>query len=340
MPPIPSLPFRLGLVGLGGHGQNLQRAAEALDSVDVVAVYDPNETEARVASERFGCPATSSFEALLAMEGLEAVVLVTPNSVHRDQTEAALASGKHVLVEKPIANTVADGVAMVEAAEHANRKLMVGHNIRYGRAAREAKARLDRGEIGMLVSVEIHYSADNVQKGTHTGWRFQPGACPLLPMMQLGIHAIDLAQYLAGPVREVVAHTRSVLTAPGVDDNVTALLVFESGVVGTAVSNYCTPDLFQVRVTGTTGLLILDWIPHQLTVLPRGNRTESPEVFDYSALEGEDIQRELQAFGEAIRNDERPETDGRIGLAALAVVEAMAESARAGGARVSVTVRA
>ncbi len=327
-------PLRIGLVGLGGHGRTLQRAAEALKDIEVVGVFDPNEAEAQVASAQFGCPATSSYEALLDMMALEAVVLVTPNTVHRAQAETAFSAGKHVFVEKPIANTVADGLAMIEAAERAGRTLMVGHNIRYGRAAREAKARIEQGDIGEIVSIEIHYSADNVQKGTHDGWRFQPGACPLLPMMQLGIHAIDLAHYLSGAISEVVAHTRSVLTQPGVDDNVTALLVFGTGVVGTAVSNYCTPDLFQVRVTGTSGLLIVDWIPHQLAVLPRGNRTEAPEVLDFSSYTGEDIERELQSFVDALRSGQPPETDGPAGLAALAVVEAMAESARSGGTRV------
>jgi len=329
-------PLSVGLVGLGGHGRNLQRAAEVLDDVEVVGVYDPNDAEAQAASERFNCPVASSYDALLGLEGLEAVVLVTPNTVHRAQAEAAFAAGHHVFVEKPIANTVADGLAMVRAAEAASRTLMVGHNIRFGRAARDAKARIERGYIGEIVSIEIHYSADNVQKGTHDGWRFQPGACPLLPMMQLGIHAIDLAQYLAGAIQEVVAHTRSVLTQPGVDDNVTSLLVFESGLIGTAVSNYCTPDLFQVRVTGTSGLLIVDWIPHQLVVLPRGNRTEAPELLDFSAHDGEDIDRELQAFVGAVRTETPPETEGRVGLAALAVVEAMAQSARAGGQRTPV----
>lgn len=331
-----SLPLRIGLVGLGGHGRAHQRAAARVAEVEVTSVYDPDEAEARVASERFGCSAACTFEELLTTEGMEALVLVTPNALHRPQTEAALAAGLDVLVEKPIANTVADGRAMVETAEAAGRILMVGHNIRYGRAAREARARIERGDIGELVSLELHYSADNVQKGTHEGWRFQPGACPLLPMMQLGIHAIDVAHVLAGPVREVMALSRSVLAPPGVDDNVTGLLVFKSGIVGTAVSNYCTPDLFRVRVAGTSGLLILDWIPHRLTVLPRGNRTETPEVLDFSGYEGEDIERELRVFAEAVRSGEAPETDGRVGLAALAVVEAMAESAEMEGMRVPV----
>ena len=321
-------PLRVGLVGLGGHGRALQHGVEGVPDIRVATVFDLSEPEALASAERFGCTAAPSFEALLETT-LDAVVLATPNAVHRAQAEAALGAGLDVFVEKPIANTVADATAIVDAADAAGRVLMVGHNVRYGRAAREAKARIDRGDIGRVVSVEIHYSADNVQKG-YGGWRFHPDTCPLLPMMQLGIHAVDTAQYLVGPVREAVAHTRSVLTPSDVVDTVAALLAFESGVVGTAVSTYCTPDLFQIRVAGTSGVAVVDWIPHRLTLLSEGSRTSSPEVVDYGAYAGEDVVRELQEFADAVRDRRAPETDGRAGLAALAVVEAMAESAAQG----------
>ena len=320
--------IRLGLVGLGGHGRRIQSAVTAVPDVVVAAVYDPNVEEADAAARRFGCAASPSFEALLTTEGLDAVVLVTPNAVHRSQAEAAFAAGLDVFVEKPIANTVADGRAMVDAAERSGRVLMVGHNIRFGRAARTAKEWLEEGRIGEVVSAEIHYSANNVQKGTHEGWRFQPGQCPLLPMMQLGIHAVDLVHYLLGPVERVTAQTRSVLTAPGIIDHVAGLLTLEGGVSATVVSSYCTPDLFQVRLAGTDGLLLVDWIPHRLTLLPHGNRTASPEVHDYSAYEDEDLIGELRSFAHAVRTRRPAETEGRVGLRALAVVEAMAESAR------------
>ena len=219
---------------------------------------------------------------------------------------------------------------MIEAAERARRILMVGHNIRFGRAARTAKQWLEEGRIGEVVSAEIHYSANNVQKGTHEGWRFQPGQCPLLPMMQLGIHAVDLVHYLLGPVEHVTARTHSVLTAPGIIDHVAGLLTVAGGVSATVVSNYCTPDLFQVRLAGTDGLLLVDWIPHRLTLLPQGHRTSTPEVRDYSAYGDEDLVAEIETFAHAIRTRQPAETEGRVGLRALAVVEAMAESARDG----------
>jgi predicted dehydrogenase len=330
-------PIRFGLVGLGGHGRRLQEAVAEVSGVHVGAVYDPDAGEADAAARRFGCEASASFEALIARDDLDAVVLVTPNAVHRSQAEAAFAAGLDVFVEKPIANTVADGRAMVEAAEHAGRGLMVGHNIRFGRAARTAKRMLEAGTLGEVVSAEIHYSADNVQKGTHEGWRFQPGQCPLLPVMQLGIHAIDLVHYLLGPVERAVARARSLLTAPGIVDHVAGLLTLENGLSATVVSNYCTPDLFQVRLASTKGILLVDWIPHRLTLLPRGNRTAHPEIHDFSGYEGEDLIAEIEAFAESIRTRTPPETTGRVGLQALAVVEAMARSAQDGKEQVVVT---
>jgi len=323
-------PVHIALVGLGGHGRRIQEAIGQVSALTIDAVYDPSTEEAEAAAARFECPAAPSYEALLNRDDLDAVVLATPNHVHRAQTEAAFAAGLDVFVEKPIATTVADGLAMVQDAEVRDRILMVGHNIRRGRAARQAKALLDDGAIGEVVSVEIHYSADNVQKGAAGGWRSDPERCPMLPMLQLGLHAIDLVHYLLAPTRRVTAHTRSVLTPPGVVDNVTATLLLENGIAGTAISNYCTPDLFEVRLSGTAGLLEVNWIPQTLTLLPRGARTEQPEHHDYSAFDLEDQVRQFKAFAEAIRTRAAPETDGWAGLYALAVVEAMARSAATG----------
>jgi predicted dehydrogenase len=82
-----------------------------------VAVYDPKEEETSLSAERFGCEVARSYDDLIERDDVEAVVLVTPNHLHLEQTLEALDRGLHVFVEKPIANTVADGLRMVEAAE-------------------------------------------------------------------------------------------------------------------------------------------------------------------------------------------------------------------------------
>lgn len=325
-------PVRVALVGLGGHGGTMQRAAEAAEGVAVVAVYDPNQAEARQAAERFGCPAVPTYEALFARDDVEAVVLVTPNQVHRAQAEAAFAAGRDVLVEKPIANTVADGRAIVAAAEAAGRVLFVGHNMRYGRAARLGRRLLDEGRLGTLVTVEVHFSADNTRRLPPDAWRLRPEECPLLPVMQLGIHAVDLLHYLVGPVVEVGAFARSVTTAPGVVDSVAALLLLAPGVTGTLVSNYCTQVTFAYRLSGTEGTL--EATPHRVAFRSAAATDAGGggpyETHDFSDYDLESYTRQMEAFGEAVRSRRPPETDGWAGLRALAVVEALQEAAATG----------
>ena len=269
---------------------------------------------------------------LLDRDDLEAVVLVTPNAFHRPQAEAALAAGLDIFVEKPLANTVADGLAMIEAAQAAGRMLMVGHNMRYGRSTRAARRLIAEGRLGQIVSFDVHFSADNTRRLPPDAWRMQPDQCPLLPVMQLGIHAIDLVHYLIGPVEEVFAVTRSVTTEPGVIDSVGATLRLAAGPVGTLVSNYCTPVFFQYRIAGTEGWLRCT--PHQYWFQPTEHADgegEGPvESGDYRAYDLERSVKMLEAFAASVRQRKPPEIDGWVGLRALAVVEALQHSSERG----------
>lgn len=333
-------PIRIAITGLGGHSLFIQNAIEASGRYDVAAVFDPNPETARAAGERFGAAIAPTYEAMLDTDGLEAMVEVTPNFVHRVQTEQAFERGLHVFVEKPIANTVEDGRAMIEAAERADRILMTGHNMRYGRAARRAKQLIDDGRLGTLVSFEIHFSADNTKRIAKTAWRLDPERCPLLPVMQLGIHGFDLVDYLAGPIRRTHAYARSVTTPIGVTDAVSATFETDQDVLGTMVSTYCTPVAFEYRIAGTEGTLRCT--PHRTWFRTAGEtdghgegRAEVDD--DYLHLDTESYTRQMHHFADCIRRGDTPETDGWTGLRNLAVVEAMAESV-ATGRPVDVTV--
>lgn len=324
--------MRLGLVGVGGHGRAIQDSVEETDIVDLRAVYDVDETAMQEAVERFGCDAAASYEAMLERDDLEAVVLATPNALHRPQAEAAFEAGLHVLVEKPIANTVADGRAMVEAREAADRLLMVGHDMRRSRAPRKTRRILEEGRLGEVVSMEIHFSMDTATRLPADSWRLQPDQCPLLPIMQLGIHGIDLVQYFFRPMAEVFTFTRSVTTPSEVVDSVAASFRTEDDIHGTLVSNYCSQPTFEYRITGTEATLRSS--AHKLwfrtkedTNVHGGGGTE---MEDFSAYPYESYTRQMKAFGRAVREGTDPETDGWVGLQALAVVEALQQSAEAG----------
>jgi len=325
-------PVRTALVGLGGHGRTLQDACASAANLAVVAVYDVVDEELRAAAERFGCDASTSYDAVLDRGDVEAVVLVTPNHLHREQAEAAFAAGLDVFVEKPIANTCTDGLAIIDAARRSERLLMVGHNMRFSRATQKAREVLLDGRLGTVVNVEIHFSADNTRRLPADAWRLRPDQCPLLPVMQLGIHGIDLVHYLLGPIRNVHAVARSVTTSPDVIDSVTAVFELDGGSAGTLVSNYCTQVLFEYRINGTEGTLRCT--PHSCwfrSAEDTDGRGDGPaEFYDYTEHDRESYLLQMEAFGRAVRLGERPEIDGWDGLQALAVVEALQRSAAEG----------
>lgn len=325
-------PVVVGIAGLGNHGITIQRAIAESGGFRVASVFDPAANEAEEASRRFSCGIAASYEEMIGTEGLEAVVLVTPNHLHLEQCEAAFKAGLHVFVEKPIANYVKDGRRIVEAATAADRLLMVGHHMRRTHSARIAQRMIAEGDLGEIASVEVHFSADNTQRMPKDAWRLKPDMCPLLPVMQLGIHAIDTLHAWLGQSAAVTARGRSLTTHEGVIDAVSGLIELENGVDVTFVSNYCTQVLFEIRVAGTTGTL--HFRPHSLWFRSseesdRAGRGEG-KLHEFEDIEPDAYTLQMIAFADSVRNESPVETDGLAGLRALAVVEAMNDSVQSG----------
>ena len=316
-------PVRVALAGLGGHGRTIQDACLKADNMVVVSVYDPDLREAERAAARLKCTSAANYEAMIREERLDGVVLVTPNYLHRPQVEAALDVGLNVFVENPLANTVADGQIMIEKAESKGLVLMVGHNMRFSYAARKAESYIKERRIGEIVSTEIHFSSDTGLFLNEEAWRNQPELCPLLPVMQLAAHGFDLIHYLVGRIEEVTTISRSFASKPGVIDSVAACYRLEDGTLGTMVSNYCTPHLFEYRISGTEGLVHCTFD----SFLYRSRDGTVVEKEDYSDKLLDSYRHQMIAFGESVQKPSVPETDGWAGLQALAVVEAMQHSA-------------
>jgi predicted dehydrogenase len=325
-------PVRLGLVGVGGHGQTHQDAIARTEAARLDAVFDVDSDAAAAAARRFGCVVASTYDDLLARPDLDAVVLATPNPLHREQAGKAFAAGCDVLVEKPIATTVSDGRAVVDAAERAGRVLQVGHNMRLGGPARQTRQLLDDGTLGTPVSMEIHFSSPATRALRADSWRLEPGQRDALPILQLGIHGIDLVHAFFGRIREVVARSRSVQAPDGVADAFAVLFRAEDGIQGTLTSNYCTQVTFAYRVTGTDATV--ESRSHRLSCRRTEDVTvqdEGPEtIYDFSDDPTESYVRQMEAFVEAVRTRTTPENDGLTALEAMAVTEAIATSAPQG----------
>ena len=233
-------PLRVGVIGAGVMGERHARIYASLPDVELVAVCDAREDVARRVAVETGAAACTDFRALLARDDLDAVSVCTPDGDHRGPCEAAARAGKHVLVEKPIATTVADGEAMIEATVKAGVVLLVGHCLRFDPRYHAARGAVAAGELGALQTIYTRRSNTVAAQD-----RLQ-GRCSL-PRF-LGVHDYDVMRWLTGSeVERVTAESKwGLLRSRGydVEDANCALLRFASGVLGIAELNWILPRGF------------------------------------------------------------------------------------------------
>jgi predicted dehydrogenase len=285
-----------------------------------------NPGPAREVAEKFGCRFCPSIDELLRVDEVEAVVMITPNTVHREQTEKCLAAGKHVFIEKPIANTIADGIAMTRAADEARAAhglvMQVGHNTRQRRAAKRALKYAREGRIGKVIGAEMQYCHDGASRLPPDAWRQDPAQAPGLPLVQLGIHAVDVANMFFGVPRRVASmHRKAVL--PRNPDCTVSIIGYDDPITVTLSSNYVVPLTIWFRILGTEGVIEARNFYRRFVCRRAGHDLEEIEFTRDLSTEAE-----LQAFARSIRDGTPVETGGREGVYALAVVEASILSAR------------
>src|SRR4051794_10826174 len=303
----------VALIGTGFWAGNLA-AAIGRSGLELVCCYSRDEERRRAFAERVGCPAAETFDA--ALDAAEGVVLATPNQTHEEQTVAAAARGRHLFVEKPIADTLDAGERMRQACERAGVTLAVGHELRRLGAARKTKELVEAGALGTVVLAEANFSLTSpVRPGT---WKEGRGT----PLVQLGVHHADTLAYLLGPIARTTGRAVRVVSDVDVDDSGVALLEFESGALGVIGSSYVSPKTYSVRLFGSDAVLeyrtdMSVWpAAHRLDELTTLSVGGEPAAFDRV----DPLVEELEEFGRCIRGEATPETGAAEGLAALTVI--------------------
>ena len=223
--------LNVGVISCSGMAQSHMLAVQAHEQARLVAICDVDEEKLREAGEKLGVDARyTDYRDLLRHPELDAVIIVTPDQLHREMVEAALAANKHVLCEKPLALTREDLCAIVEAGKRSDRKLMVGQICRFTPGFVAAKKLVDEGRIGELYFVESEYAHDYQQILSENGWRSDPIRNGVVGG---GCHAVDLLRWLAGDPTEVTAYgTHKMLPIVHYDDCTIAILKFPGNVIG------------------------------------------------------------------------------------------------------------
>ena len=332
-------PVRVGLVGLGYWGPNLGRNLARLDGAELAWACDldpANHERFRTAfpTTRF----TDRLDDLLADDELDAVVVATSAPTHHRLGRLALEAGKHLFVEKPLALRAEDARDLVELARARDRRLMVGHLLRFHPGFQKVEELAASGELGRVLYMYCNrVNFGKVRADENALWSLAP-------------HDISMALALAGgrPV-EVSARGESFLR-PGVEDVVFAYLTFPSGLMAHLHLSWLDPHKRRMlTVVGTERMVVFDDTDpeRKVTVYEKASSPSRFETYgEFQNLRSGDIHiprvaateplgLECRAFVDAVRSGRTTVASGEEGLAVVEVLEALTRSLEAGGAPVA-----
>jgi predicted dehydrogenase len=243
--------IRAGIAGLGHWGRTMVESVHGTSREFQFAAASTRNPE-RIAHycDQHGMRVVTGFDALLADNTLDAVVIATPNSLHEAQIVAAARAGKHVYVEKPFTLTLAAARRAIAAVERAGVTLAVGLNRRFHPHMIELTRRVRAGELGVISSMIADLTAATGFHRPTGSWRTLAEEEPAGAMVSIAVHLVDAMVNLAGPVREVycVASNRG---GPHGDDTTHLMLQFASGATGLIYCSVCATRHHRLAVYGT-----------------------------------------------------------------------------------------
>ena len=250
-----SATLRAAVIGVGSMGGNHARVYASMEGVELVAVSDANQTIAEQTAYMYRCRAYTDCRAMLAHENLDLVSVVVPTRDHYRVAAEVIDHGVALLIEKPIAATVVEGRDLIDRAHRCGVSLTVGHIERFNPAIIALKACLDGQELGSVFQIAVRrvgpFPARIVDVGV---------------VIDLATHDMDILNYLIGsPINRMhVELSRHV--HPHHEDVLSALLHFESGVIGTLDINWLTPTkIRELSVIGERGMFVANYLTQDLT---------------------------------------------------------------------------
>jgi predicted dehydrogenase len=319
-------PLRVACIGMGWWSDVLADAIKRSDKLAIVACFSRSEQKRAAFAAKYGCRALPSYEAVLADRAVEAIVNTTPNDVHLETTRQAAQAGKHVFLDKPIANTVSDGRKITECCRQAGVVLALGYQRRRESHFRWIKRQIDAGVFGKLVNAEANISRDRLGQFDLSSWRYTAAGMPGGVMLQIGVHYADVLDYLLGPIKAVSGRfVRLVL--PGDNPDVASLVLeHENGALSTLNASYASAsEYYLMNIYGKEATAYYD-LHHGLSLLKRGEK----QPVAVPCAKNDTFVDELEEFAVAVRGGGRPEVGGDYATTSLAVIRAGILSAREG----------
>ncbi len=276
-----------------------------------------------------------SFERLADNPRVQVVYIVLPNGMHREFTVRAAKIGKHVLCEKPMATSVADCQAMVDACRQANRKLMIAYRSQYEPMDRMIVKMVKDKKLG---TVREFIAGNSQNVGDPTQWRLKKALAGGGALPDIGLYALNASRFLSGEEPYEVSAT---VTRPDndprfkeVEESVHFILRFPSGYTATCMASYANHESRFFRIQGSEGWAAMDpAFGYNGLQMRHGMRVEGKNAITEIAIDpNNQFAREIDHMSQCVVNDATPHTPGEEGLHDQRIMEAIYESARTGRA--------
>ncbi len=303
--------MKLAVLGVGGWGQNHVRVLSFLrgeDLIDDVIVVDIDESRAMKMAKRFGTEWNTDYEKVLGLEDVSGVIIATPTGLHYEHAKMALESGKHVLVEKPLTETVDQALELKEIARENNRIVMVGFLLRFSSAIRYSKNIYHSNELGNILTIMAKRTSYWPNRSLDVG-----------VIRDLAIHDIDLIRFITdGEPRYVYARGGAI--KHDYEDYVSMFIEYElesNHLMHSLIeANWVTPfKIRRMEITGEKGVAIIDLLTHSVKIL-KDDGVFQPNIGYVEPLYAEDKNFILAMLGK-----EKPEVTIDDGIIALKVCE-------------------
>jgi predicted dehydrogenase len=322
-----SSPFKVASLGIGWWSNVLAEAASRTGGrVEIVSCFTRSQDKRHAFARTFDCRAATSIDDLLADPSVVGIINTTPNHAHLETTRAAAQAGKHVFLDKPIANVIGEANAITKVCKDAGVVLAVGYQRRRESHFRWIKDRIDAGDFGKLVQAEANISRDREGKFELGHWRYTADGMPGGVMLQIGLHYVDVLMMLMGPVKSV-SGMASQLVLPGDNPDVGSLLMrHENGAVSTLSTSYASASEYYLMNIYGKKMSAYYNLFDGLRCLKQGETDQTAVTVD----KADALAEELIEWADATQGDGIPEVGGEGATESLAVVKAGVLSVREG----------
>jgi len=329
--------LRIGIVGAGAIAQRNATEAAASGSAKIVGVFDLNHKVARDMAKALSAPFHPSYEALLSSPDVEAVLLSVPHYLHKSMTMEAADRGKHVLVEKPMANTLDEAREMIACCEKNGVQLTVNYSFRYLPKIQKAKQLISEGALGDITGVQIiaHQFKDRgywsgARSNSPDDWRASKEKCGGGFLIMNVCHVIDYIYFVTGLKCTRVYSEYATLGSPAEVEDIISVTsrLSNGGIVSISASSIMRgADQSEERIWGTKGTMILNAEGLSLYSTRPIDGKRPGKMTRYAKFQNVSWTAEwVKGFAATVRDGTRPDISGREGWDNLALISAAYDS--------------